>query len=295
MKIPKGMQVPEGRNEDHVLKMHRNVYGQKNAGRTWNKYLVDKLVNKLKFKQSAIDECVFYRKNVLYVLYTDDSIIASPDNKEIEKVSLNTRAFADGNLANNVLVWGARGMGKSTLIKSVVKATSFKNKNLKIIEVARDDIGQMNSLLKTMKNLDKKFIIFCDDISFDDNETSYKSLKSLLDGGLIGGAQNVLVYATSNRRHLLSRKAGNADNFMRWEEELDERLSISDRFGISIGFYECDQNLYLEIVRSYSKSFGINIETEELDKRALQWQVQRGSRSGRVAKQFVVSLLSSYQ
>ena len=141
----------------------------------------------------------------------------------------------------------------------------------------------------------KNLLFFCDDISFDDNETSYKSLKSLLDGGLIGGAQNVLVYATSNRRHLLSRKAGNADNFMRWEEELDERLSISDRFGISIGFYECDQNLYLEIVRSYANSFGVNIETEELDKRALQWQVQRGSRSGRVAKQFVVSLLSSYQ
>ena len=224
----------------------------------------------------------------------DISLLRGMD-KEIEQVRLNTRAFADGNLANNVLIWGARGMGKSTLIKSVVKATSFKNNNLKIIEVARDDIGQMNSLLKTIKNLDKKFIIFCDDISFDDNETSYKSLKSLLDGGLIGGAQNVLVYATSNRRHLLSRKAGNADNFMRWEEELDERLSISDRFGISIGFYECDQNLYLEIVRSYAKSFGINIETEELDKRALQWQVQRGSRSGRVAKQFVVSLLSSYQ
>ena len=112
---------------------------------------------------------------------------------------------------------------------------------------------------------------------------------------MIGGAQNVLVYATSNRRHLLSRKAGNADSFMRWEEELDERLSISDRFGISIGFYECDQNLYLEIVRSYAKSFGIKVKKEELIKRALQWQVQRGSRSGRVAKQFVVSLLSSYQ
>lgn len=224
----------------------------------------------------------------------DISLLKGMD-KEIERVRLNTKAFADGNLANNVLVWGARGMGKSTLIKSVVKATSLKNNNLKIIEVARDDIGQMNSLLKTIKNLDKKFIVFCDDISFDENETSYKSLKSLLDGGLIGGAQNVLVYATSNRRHLLSRKAGNADKFMRWEEELDERLSISDRFGISIGFYECDQNLYLEIVRSYSKSFGINIEKEELDKRALQWQVQRGSRSGRVAKQFVVSLLSSYQ
>ena len=234
-----------------------------------------------------------YYTQVTNVQTVDLSLLKGMD-KEIEQVRLNTKAFADGNLANNVLVWGARGMGKSTLIKSVVKATSSKNNSLKIIEVARDDIGQMNSLLKIIKNLDKKFIIFCDDISFDDNETSYKSLKSLLDGGLIGGAQNVLVYATSNRRHLLSRKAGNGDNFMRWEEELDERLSISDRFGISIGFYECDQNLYLEIVRSYANSFSLDIEIEELDKRAIKWQVQRGSRSGRVAKQFVVSLLSSY-
>ena len=116
-----------------------------------------------------------------------------------------------------------------------------------------------------------------------------------IDGGLIGGAQNILIYATSNRRHLLSRKTGNNSDFMRWEEELDERLSISDRFGISIGFYECDQNLYLEIVRSYVNSFGIKVEKEELNKRALQWQAQRGSRSGRVAKQFIVSLLSNYQ
>ena len=224
----------------------------------------------------------------------DISLLKGMD-REIEQVRLNTEAFIDGKLANNVLVWGARGMGKSTLIKSVVKAASSKNNDLKIIEVARDDIGQVGILLKIIKNVSKKFIIFCDDISFDDNETSYKSLKSLLDGGLIGGAQNVLIYATSNRRHLLSRKTENSEKFMRWEEELDERLSISDRFGISIGFYECDQNLYLEIVRSYANSFGLDIEMEELDKRAIQWQVQRGGRSGRVARQFIVSLLGGYK
>ena len=224
----------------------------------------------------------------------DISLLKGMD-KEIEQVTLNTKAFIDGKLANNVLVWGARGMGKSTLIKSVVMAACSMSNSLKIIEVARDDIGQVGKLLKTIKNLNKKFIIFCDDISFDDNETGYKSLKSLLDGGLIGGVQNILIYATSNRRHLLSRKAANNSDFMRWEEELDERLSISDRFGISIGFYECDQNLYLEIVRSYAKSFGIDIAIKELDKRAIEWQVQRGSRSGRVAKQFIVSLLSNYK
>ena len=127
-------------------------------------------------------------------------------NKEIELIRHNTKAFVDGKLANNVLAWGARGMGKSTLIKSVVKAACSKSNELKIIEVARDDIGQVDKLLKIIKNINKRFIIFCDDISFDDNETSYKSLKSQ-DGGLIGGAQNVLIYATSNRRHLLSRRA----------------------------------------------------------------------------------------
>ena len=224
----------------------------------------------------------------------DISLLKGMD-EEIEKVRLNTKAFIEGSLANNVLIWGARGMGKSTLIKSVVKAASSQSKFLKIIEVARDDIGQVDKLLKLIKNINKKFIIFCDDISFDDNETSYKSLKSVLDGGLIGGMQNVLVYATSNRRHLLSRKTGNSQDFIRWEEELDERLSISDRFGISIGFYECDQNLYLEIVRSYAKSCGIKIPAKELNKKAIEWQVQRGSRSGRVAKQFIVSLLSRYR
>ncbi len=214
-------------------------------------------------------------------------------DQEIKKVTINTKSFLDGKLANNVLVWGARGMGKSTLIKSIVKDASAKNKILKIIEVSRDDISQVNKLFKLIKNIKKKFIIFCDDISFDDNETSYKSLKSLLDGGLIGDAKNILIYATSNRRHLLSRKTGKRDNFVRWEEELDERISISDRFGISIGVYECDQNLYLEIVRSYAKSFDLNIATKELDKKAIEWQVQRGSRSGRVAKQFIISLLSN--
>ena len=224
----------------------------------------------------------------------DISLLKGMD-KEIERVKLNTEAFIDGKLANNVLVWGARGMGKSTLVKSVVKEVSFKSNSLKIIEVARDDLGRVNKLLKLIKNINKKFIIFCDDISFDDNETSYKSLKSLLDGGLMGGIENVLIYATSNRRHLLSRKTQNGKNFMRWEEELDERLSVSDRFGISIGFYECDQNLYLEIVRSYANSFGIDMPQKDLNKEAIEWQVQRGSRSGRVARQFIVSLLSKYK
>ncbi len=222
----------------------------------------------------------------------DISLLKGMD-QEIKKVQLNTEAFIEGKPANNVLVWGARGMGKSTLIKAVFKTVNPKSRELKIIEVARDDIGKIDNLLKLIKNINKKFIIFCDDISFDENETSYKSLKSILDGGLIGGIQNALIYATSNRRHLLSRENHKSSNFMRWEEELDERLSISDRFGISIGFYECDQNLYLEIVRSYAKAFEVDLGLKDLNKKAIEWQVQRGSRSGRVAKQFIISLLGS--
>ncbi|MDC3067809.1 ATP-binding protein [Paracoccaceae bacterium] len=216
-------------------------------------------------------------------------------DEEISEVINNTRAFIKGKPANNVLIWGARGMGKSTLIKSVFNKLKSESSDLKIIEVSRRDIGHIDTMLKLIRGIKKKFIIFCDDISFDDGETTYKSLKSILDGGLYGGSQNALVYATSNRRHLLSREYQKKNSFMRGEEELDERLSISDRFGISIGLYECDQNLFLDIVASYVDNFNIDIERKDLEMRAREWQVQRGGRSGRVAWQFVVSLLNNEQ
>ncbi len=211
-------------------------------------------------------------------------------DEEKEKVLNNTNALVNNRFANNILLWGARGMGKSTLIKSVFNEVNKSFKKLKIVEVSRDSILEIDKLFSILREIDFKFIIFCDDISFDDGESSYKSLKSILDGGLRGEAKNVVVYATSNRRHLLSRKTGGDMGFIRASEENDEKLSISDRFGISIGLYECDQMLFLEIINKYALALGITLEKEVLEKKAIAWQMQRGARSGRVAKQFIISL-----
>ena len=161
---------------------------------------------------------------------------------------------------------------------------------LKIVEISRDSILEIDKLFSVLREIDFKFIIFCDDISFDNGDSSYKSLKSILDGGLRGDSKNVVVYATSNRRHLLSRKTGGDMGFIRENEENDEKLSISDRFGISIGLYECDQKLFFEIINGYAQALGITLEKEVLEKKAIAWQMQRGARSGRVAKQFIISL-----
>jgi len=209
---------------------------------------------------------------------------------EIDKVLVNTKALINNRNANNVLIWGARGMGKSTLIKAVFKELKKSSRKLKIIEVSRDSILELDRLFKVLRELSLKFIVFCDDISFEDGEGSYKSIKSILDGGLRGDSQNIVLYATSNRRHLLSRKTDASINFTRESEEIDEKLSISDRFGISIGLYECDQQLFLKIVNDYAFALGIKIEKKVLEKKAITWQMQRGSRSGRVAKQFIISL-----
>ena len=217
------------------------------------------------------------------------SILQGMD-EEKEKVLNNTSALVDNRFANNILLWGARGMGKSTLIKSVFNEVNKSFKKLKIIEVSRDSILELDKLFSVLREIDFKFIIFCDDISFDDGENSYKSLKSILDGGLKGDAKNVVVYATSNRRHLLSRKTDGDLGFIRESEENDEKLSISDRFGISIGLYECDQRLFLEIINRYAQALGLTLEKEVLEKKAIAWQMQRGARSGRVAKQFIISL-----
>ncbi len=211
-------------------------------------------------------------------------------DEEKEKVLINTTALVNDRFANNILLWGARGMGKSTLIKSVFNEVNKTYGKLKIIEVSRDSILELDKLLSVIRKVDLKFIIFCDDISFDDGEGSYKSLKSILDGGLKGNAKNVVIYATSNRRHLLSRKTDGNMGFIRESEENDEKLSISDRFGISIGLYECDQRLFIEIVNSYAEAIGIKLKKDVLEKKAIAWQMQRGARSGRVAKQFIISL-----
>jgi hypothetical protein len=181
-------------------------------------------------------------------------------------------------------------MGKSTLVKAVYNEIKKTYGELKIIEVSRDNILELDKLFQILRSVDLKFVVFCDDISFDDGESSYKSLKSILDGGLRGDSSNIVLYATSNRRHLLSRKSSSDIKFLRESEEIDEKLSISDRFGISIGLYECDQKLFIEIVSSYANALNLNIDQETLEQKAVAWQMQRGARSGRVAKQFIVSI-----
>lgn len=219
---------------------------------------------------------------------------------ELQKQTLleNTEQFARGHGANNALLWGAKGMGKSSIVKAVHadivahSAASDDFKRLILVEIHREDIRTMPALMRKLAPLDAQFLIYCDDLSFDKDETDYKALKSVLDGGLEGRPKNVLFYATSNRRHLMPRDM--AENETRAaihsSEAIDEKVSLSDRFGLWLGFHNCDQDTYLEIIRGYCAYFGIEIDAEELRAGAIEWAATRGARSGRVAMQFVRQL-----
>ena len=206
----------------------------------------------------------------------------------------NTVQFSEGYSANNVLLWGARGMGKSSIIKSVHKEICNKNtdKRLILIEIYRDDINSLPKLISDLQQINHQFIIFCDDLSFDNNETSYKSLKTVLDGGIMERSKNILFYATSNRRHLMPRSMieNESSTSISPSESAEEKISLSDRFGLWLGFYQCSQDDYLKIVKSYSEELKLKITIEELNKLAIEWSVTRGSRSGRVAWQFIQDL-----
>ncbi|HEY9013419.1 MAG TPA: ATP-binding protein [Devosia sp.] len=205
----------------------------------------------------------------------------------------NTLQFARGFAANNALLWGARGMGKSSLVKAVhahINALGEPGiKRLILIEIAREDIEALPRLMRLIAREDARFIVFCDDLSFDKDETSYKSLKTILDGGLEGRPENVLFYATSNRRHLMPREMveNERSTAISPGEAVDEKVSLSDRFGLWLGFHNCDQPTYLAMIRGYCDEYGINIDDEALRARAIEWAATRGSRSGRVAIQFV--------
>ena len=206
----------------------------------------------------------------------------------------NTEQFANGFPANNVLLWGARGMGKSSLVKAAhAKILADDNKsNLKLIEIHREDIDTLPALLAELKNADVKAILFCDDLSFDSDDTSYKSLKAALDGGVEGRPDNVIFYATSNRRHLLPRDMieNERSTAINPSEAVEEKVSLSDRFGLWLGFHKCTQDEYLDMIDAYVKHFKIKIAPDELRAQALEWSTTRGSRSGRVAWQFVQNL-----
>jgi uncharacterized protein len=207
----------------------------------------------------------------------------------------NTERFANGLPANNALLWGARGMGKSSLVKAAHASINLSRKpadRLKLIEIHREDIESLPELMDLLRGSAFHFIVFCDDLSFDGNDASYKSLKAVLEGGIEGRPDNVILYATSNRRHLLSREMieNERSTAINPGEAVEEKVSLSDRFGLWLGFHRCSQDEYLAMVKGYCSHFGIKLPEEELEREALEWSTTRGSRSGRVAWQFTQEL-----
>ncbi len=206
----------------------------------------------------------------------------------------NTRRFASDLPANNALLWGARGMGKSSLAKAVHRTVAEETKGLlKIVEIHREDIESLPALMAVVrKNHKYRFIIFCDDLSFDADDTSYKSLKAALDGGLEGRPSNAIFYATSNRRHLLPRDMieNERSTAINPSEAVQEKVSLSDRFGLWLGFHQCSQDEFFAMVDGYAKHYQLKIKTDALHAAAIEWSITRGARSGRVAWQFIQEL-----
>jgi predicted AAA+ superfamily ATPase len=208
----------------------------------------------------------------------------------------NTRRFAEGLPANNALLWGARGMGKSSLVKTVhaevQEKTGTPASSLKLIEIHREDIATLPRLLALLRSGSRRCILFCDDLSFDGQDAAYKSLKAVLEGGIEGRPETVVFYATSNRRHLMPRDMieNERSSAINPAEAVEEKVSLSDRFGLWLGFHACDQNTYFAIVEGYARHFGLEMDQDLLRAEANAWSVGRGARSGRVAWQFIQDL-----
>ncbi|MDH3665300.1 MAG: ATP-binding protein [Paracoccaceae bacterium] len=204
----------------------------------------------------------------------------------------NTLRFACGLPANNALLWGARGMGKSSLVKAAYASANAETGKLILIEIHREDIPSIGRLLDLLRSSEWRFLVFCDDLSFDKEDSHYKSLKAVLDGGIAGRPENVLFYATSNRRHLMPRDMieNERSTAINPSEATEEKVSLSDRFGLWLGFHPCDQNEYLRMIRGYCDHFGIAIDDERLRAEAIEWRQTRGAMSGRVAWQYVQDL-----
>ncbi len=206
----------------------------------------------------------------------------------------NTRRFADRLPANNALLWGARGMGKSSLIKAVHAAVNeeMPERRLALVEIHREDIAGLPRLLGLLRASARRFILFCDDLSFDAGDVHYKSLKAVLEGGIEGRPDNVIFYATSNRRHLMPRDMieNERSSAISPAEAVEEKVSLSDRFGLWLGFHPCGQDEYLAMIRGYCDAYGLAVSDHVLRAEAVEWQATRGARSGRVAWQFFCDL-----
>ncbi len=235
---------------------------------------------------------------VAHVAHVDLSLLKGIENQR-DTLLANTQHFAQGLPANNALLWGARGMGKSSLVKAMheainakLKGAANKEKRVVLIEIHREDIDTLPALLRILRASARRILLFCDDLSFDKDDTSYKSLKAALEGGIEGRPANTIFYATSNRRHLMPRELvdnerGTAINP---GEAVEEKVSLSDRFGLWLGFHHCGQDEYLSMIQAYASFYKLKIAPEELRKRALAWAMGRGARSGRVAWQFIQDL-----
>ncbi len=209
----------------------------------------------------------------------------------------NTRRFAAGLPANNALLWGARGMGKSSLVKAVHAAVNEEARGnglapLALVEIHREDTPSLPRLLQRLRGAGRRCILFCDDLSFDGADTSYKSLKAVLEGGIEGRPDNVLFYATSNRRHLMPRDMieNERSTAINPSEAVEEKVSLSDRFGLWLGFHNCDQDTYFAMVEGYAERYGLELPEAQLRAEANEWSITRGGRSGRVAWQYIQDL-----
>ncbi|WP_371171485.1 ATP-binding protein [Aliiroseovarius sp. 2305UL8-7] len=213
-------------------------------------------------------------------------------NRSRDTLLANTLQFARGLPANNALLWGARGMGKSSLVKAVHAEVLNRGEALKIVELQREDLPSVSRLLGLLRDAPYRFMLFCDDLSFSHDDQHYKSLKAVLDGGIEGRPDNVVFYATSNRRHLMPRDMieNERSSAINPSEAVEEKVSLSDRFGLWLGFHPCDQDEYLSMIRGYCDAYGVTIDDEALRAEAIEWQATRGARSGRVAWQYFVDL-----
>ena len=218
------------------------------------------------------------------VQINQDELIGIESMKK--QVMLNTHQFLDGRKANNVLLWGERGTGKSSLIKSLL--TVFEGTNLRLVQVYKHDILTIQEMYELMvRSKPYRFILFIDDLSFEENQTDYKEMKTIMDGGLEDIPENVLFYATSNRKHLVPTKFSDSDSDeIRSADTVEEKLSLAERFGLRFGFYHFSQETYLEIVASYAARYGVRMDKDKLERLALQWALYAGGRNGRIAEQF---------
>ena len=221
----------------------------------------------------------------------DVSLLVGVDRSR-DTLRANTLQFARGNAANNALLWGARGMGKSSLVKAIHAEVVALDLPLKLIEIQREDIPSIARLLNLLRGASERFVLFCDDLSFSHDDTHYKSLKAVLDGGVEGRPDNVILYATSNRRHLMPRDMieNERSTSINPSEAVEEKVSLSDRFGLWLGFHPCTQDEYLDMIRGYCSAHGVTIDDADMVAEAIEWQQTRGSRSGRVAWQYFTDL-----